>query len=201
MASLYLTTAIGYSEQNIAFLNTLGHVLRATELSFTVCGDFNLVGEVLGLYVRASLHQPTKRRRVWIRRAKARSLISSWCRRNCTLLLRTTAVIAVLLFGLVDYTFLGQVQEIAHVGPKEGCHLSGAAFASSTAERQTHPCSRRRVCCEQPFGWQSHVETTLTSSAFPCDKHGTLHWLSKRQPNRRTKPEATEKPKPETLFF
>ena len=47
MVSVCLTTAIGYSEQNIAFLNTLGQVLRAIDLPFTVGGDFFLVGEVL----------------------------------------------------------------------------------------------------------------------------------------------------------
>ena len=40
VVSVYLTTAIGDSEQNIVFLNTLGQV------SFIVGGDFNLAGEV-----------------------------------------------------------------------------------------------------------------------------------------------------------
>ena len=47
MVSVCLTTAIGYSIQNIAFLNTLGQVLRAIDLPFIAGGDFNLVGEVL----------------------------------------------------------------------------------------------------------------------------------------------------------
>ena len=47
VVSVYLTTAIGYSEQNIAFLNTLGQVLRAIDLPLIVGGDFNLAGEVL----------------------------------------------------------------------------------------------------------------------------------------------------------
>ena len=48
VVSVYLTTAIDYSEQYTAFLNTLGQVLRAIDLPFTVGGDFNLAGEVLG---------------------------------------------------------------------------------------------------------------------------------------------------------
>ena len=39
--------AIGYSEQNIAFLCEFGQVLRAINLTFVVGGDFKLAGEVL----------------------------------------------------------------------------------------------------------------------------------------------------------
>ena len=38
---------VGYSEQNITFLTTLGQVLRAIDLPFIVGGDFNLAGQVL----------------------------------------------------------------------------------------------------------------------------------------------------------
>ena len=48
VVSVYPTTAVGNSEQNIAFLNTLGQVLRAIDLPFPVCGDFNLAGDELG---------------------------------------------------------------------------------------------------------------------------------------------------------
>ena len=34
VVSVYLNTAIGHSQQNIAFLNTLGQVLRAIDLPF-----------------------------------------------------------------------------------------------------------------------------------------------------------------------
>ena len=46
VVSVYLTTAIGYPEQNVAFLNALGQVLRAIDMP-SVGGHFNLAGEVL----------------------------------------------------------------------------------------------------------------------------------------------------------
>ena len=47
VVSAYSTTAICHSEREIAFLRTVGQVLRATDLSFTVGDDFNLAGELL----------------------------------------------------------------------------------------------------------------------------------------------------------
>ena len=47
MVIVYSTMAIGYSEQNIAFLCEFGQVLRAINLTFVVGGDFKLAGEVL----------------------------------------------------------------------------------------------------------------------------------------------------------
>ena len=46
VVSVYLTTAIGHSRQNVAFLNTLGQVLRAIDLPYLVRGAFNLAGDV-----------------------------------------------------------------------------------------------------------------------------------------------------------
>ena len=48
VVSVFLTTAIGYFEQNTAFLIMLGQVLRATDLPLIVGGDFNLAGDVFG---------------------------------------------------------------------------------------------------------------------------------------------------------
>ena len=88
VVSVYLTTAIGYSEQNIAFLNTLGQVLRAIDLPFKGGGDINLAGEVLEQsgwqYECALPRRAMTRRRAWTPQAKAKSSISSWCRRSCT---------------------------------------------------------------------------------------------------------------------
>ena len=48
VVSVCLATAIGYSQQIIVFVSTLGQVLRAIEMPFIiVSGDFNMAGEVL----------------------------------------------------------------------------------------------------------------------------------------------------------
>ena len=71
MVSVCLTTAIGYCEQNIAFLKTLGQVLRAIDLLLTVGGDFNLVERCSSSqagftqYARVMLRRATTRRRAW----------------------------------------------------------------------------------------------------------------------------------------
>ena len=67
VVSEYLTTTIGYSEQNIAFLHTLGQVLRAIDLPYIVGGDTNLAGEVLELI----------RRCAWTLRVKVGSSLTS----------------------------------------------------------------------------------------------------------------------------
>ena len=90
VVSVYLTTAIGYSEQNIAFLNTLGQVLRAIDLPLKLAATstwlemYSSSEAGFTQYARALLRRATTRRRAWTLQAKARSSISSWYRRSCT---------------------------------------------------------------------------------------------------------------------
>ena len=76
------------SQQNIAFLNTLGQVLREIDMPFIVDVDLYLAGDVLEQSKKASftqytpvlLHRPMTRRRAWTRHANSTSSVSSWYR-------------------------------------------------------------------------------------------------------------------------